>query len=426
MGAPRQITVKGTARDGTGQPVQGAVLRFRTGATLREAATDDVVLPGVVEETSGADGELECVVPSTDDPGFTPVGWTMVMELLVPGRSAQRYPVQIPYATPEVGGQRVIKLSSLIPASASSGLTEYATLAALNALAAVVSELGDAVTPEELEVALGPYATTASVNALLTGYATTAQLAAFIDPTELTAALSGYATTAALAGYIDPTELATALAGYATNSALAAYIDPTELTAALAPYITSAAAAGYVDPTELSTALAAYVTTTAAAAAFVEAVGDSTITGSLTIAGTGKNYRLKTSGGDLDFDAAGKALFISVYANADYTGGQRVYFRLEEAAQLAHAVGRFVFSTTPFSGTYTLDVEPAVGIARVGALNDGVANWGRIQFGAKFNGAGPPSTGTVAANQVGAIVLCNDGLYEATAAGTPGTWVKRG
>ena len=38
-----------------------------------------------------------------------------------------------------------------------------------------------------------------------------------------------------------------------------------------------------------------------------------------------KSYRFRTSGTDLDFDGAGKSLYISVYDNADYTGIQRTY-----------------------------------------------------------------------------------------------------
>ncbi len=180
--------------------------------------------------------------------------------------------------------------------------------------------------------------------------------------------------------------------------------------------------ARYYTETELDALL------TAALASYLLKTGTQTYTGDLTVSDVGgtKKYRLKSSGGDLDLDGAGKSLFVSVYVNPDFTGGQRVYLRLEDGAQLAHMVGRWILAPTAFSGVYTFDGDSATGLAKLGAVNNGVANWSMIPFGAKFNGTGPPSTGTIAANQVGAIALCNDGLYEATAAGSPGTWVKRG
>lgn len=46
-----------------------------------------------------------------------------------------------------------------------------------------------------------------------------------------------------------------------------------------------------------------------------------------------KGYRFRTSGSDLDFDASGKDLYLSVYAGAGFTGTQRVYMRM--GAELA-------------------------------------------------------------------------------------------
>ncbi|HSD56054.1 MAG TPA: hypothetical protein VLA92_02790, partial [Candidatus Saccharimonadales bacterium] len=69
-----------------------------------------------------------------------------------------------------------------------------------------------------------------------------------------------------------------------------------------------------------------------------------------------KGYRLRTTGGSLDFEASGADLYLSNWSGANYTGTQRNYLRLESGANVAHAVGSWQFATSP-SGTtrHTID-----------------------------------------------------------------------
>ena len=58
-----------------------------------------------------------------------------------------------------------------------------------------------------------------------------------------------------------------------------------------------------------------------------------------------KSYRFRTSGGNLDIDAAGSKLFMSVFANANYGGTQYNYLVLENGAHIAQAIGAWQFRT---------------------------------------------------------------------------------
>jgi hypothetical protein len=155
-----------------------------------------------------------------------------------------------------------------------------------------------------------------------------------------------------------------------------------------------------------------------AEALFVSLTGG-TITGDLVVADDDpaeRAYRLKTSGSALDLDAAASDLFLSVYVNADFSGTQRTYLRLESGAQLAHAIGRWLFAASPFAGSGVADLDATTGVAAVGAKN-GLAN---IRLcGYKATG-GAPSTGTWAA---GDVVIDSAGVWHlCSAGGTPGTW----
>lgn len=127
-------------------------------------------------------------------------------------------------------------------------------------------------------------------------------------------------------------------------------------------------------------------------------------------------YRFKTSGSALDLDAAASDLFVSAYANADFTGTQRAYLRLESGAQLAHALGRWLFTDGAFAGTGVADLDPSTGLAGLGSANS-LTN---IPFAGRRAAAGPPTTGTWTA---GAIVQAVDGFWQCTVAGTPGSWL---
>lgn len=76
--------------------------------------------------------------------------------------------------------------------------------------------------------------------------------------------------------------------------------------------------------------------------------------GSMTLIGTGKRVRFRPTGGDIDVEGGGKDIYLSVWSGEDFTGTQHTYLRLEYNAGIAHAVGTWVFSDSPFGGGHTL------------------------------------------------------------------------
>lgn len=141
-----------------------------------------------------------------------------------------------------------------------------------------------------------------------------------------------------------------------------------------------------------------------------------TITGNLTVARGDAlgGYRLRTTGGELDFEIAGKDVYISHWDDPDFEGEQKNLMRLGHGNP--HMIGRTTFGTGTHDAVHALDA--ATGVASVGAKN-GSAN---LLLGGRRATAGPPTTGTWdAGNTVqdaaGAWWLC-------TGSGTPGTWVS--
>jgi hypothetical protein len=148
-----------------------------------------------------------------------------------------------------------------------------------------------------------------------------------------------------------------------------------------------------------------------------------TFTGDVTVANGAtptKAYRLKVSGGALDFDAAGTDLYLSTFPNPDFSGTQRTYARFEAASQFAQLMGRYRVASGAFSGTGVADLDSSSGIAGLGLAN-GLTN---VRFAGFKATAGAPSSSTWTA---GDVVLDSRGLwYLCTAGGTPGTWVTPG
>lgn len=68
--------------------------------------------------------------------------------------------------------------------------------------------------------------------------------------------------------------------------------------------------------------------------------GDTTLTGDLTLQGTGKAYRFRRSGSALDLDATGVDLLISNFSGTAFNGTQRSYFRLSADAQNIQVAGK--------------------------------------------------------------------------------------
>ncbi|MGW3025864.1 hypothetical protein [Streptomyces sp. NPDC001221] len=158
-----------------------------------------------------------------------------------------------------------------------------------------------------------------------------------------------------------------------------------------------------------------------ALAALFAALTGATFTGDVTINGanlvvkrtdgTGA-YRFRVTGGGLDLDIAGLDVFVSKFANGNFTGTQSNVLRLEGAGP--HLIGRTQFGTTPFDDVH--DIDSGTGVASLGAKN-GLSN---IRLCGRRTSTGAPTSGTWATgdavqDSAGAWWLC-------TAGGTPGTW----
>lgn len=143
-----------------------------------------------------------------------------------------------------------------------------------------------------------------------------------------------------------------------------------------------------------------------------------TVTGDLVVADDApatKAYRLKTSGSNLDLDAAASDLYVSNWTVVDFSGTQRNYLRLESGAQLAHALGPWLFASGAFDGTGVASLDPSTGLAGLGSKNS-LTN---VSIAGRRTSAGPPTSSTWTA---GDVVLATDGWWLCTAGGTPGTW----
>lgn len=150
-------------------------------------------------------------------------------------------------------------------------------------------------------------------------------------------------------------------------------------------------------------------------AGLINAVG-LTSTNDVTILGTGKGYRMRASGGNLDFDATGASMFLSVFTGTTFDGTQRTYLRFESGVELTHIAGRVESCTSVFGGSVHA-LDPVTGVAELGAKNS-LAN---VRISGRRATTGAPTTGTWAAgdtvqDSAGAWWLC-------TVGGTPGTWV---
>jgi hypothetical protein len=132
MTGPKLVTVTGTLLDGAGLPMSRVLVTFTSTLLIRAGVTDDLMMPTTIQALSGSDGEISVPVPATDDPGFSPTGWSWALKI----GSEPSYPVAVPFA------RDTIKLSELIPVPPDDDLELYATLAALDALAATVAAGG--------------------------------------------------------------------------------------------------------------------------------------------------------------------------------------------------------------------------------------------------------------------------------------------
>jgi len=110
-------------------------------------------------------------------------------------------------------------------------------------------------------------------------------------------------------------------------------------------WVTSSGGGGDVTTHEAaSDPHAQYLTSAEGNAAYLGLTGG-TITGDLTIAGTGKSYRLRRGGGALDFEGSGTDIYLSVWSGADFTGTQRNKIVFEAGSNVTQMVHEIQFRT---------------------------------------------------------------------------------
>lgn len=119
MGIPTLITISGIVRNTAG-PVAGKLV-FSTSTLVRDMTTADVMIPHDIVAVAGEDGAVSVQVPATNDPDFTPTGWTWEVR---PHFAGWRTPfsVSIPY---NAAGS-AIELADLVEVPADGGSELYA------------------------------------------------------------------------------------------------------------------------------------------------------------------------------------------------------------------------------------------------------------------------------------------------------------
>jgi hypothetical protein len=206
------------------------------------------------------------------------------------------------------------------------------------------------------------------------------------------------ADTTGVHGITDTSQLLTDadLADYATDADLAAHAADTT------------AVHGIADTSLLETTTGAQAKADAAqAAAIADAVTKylnrltgGVVTGDLTVDGANLTvlrgddaggYRLRTTGGELDFEFAGKDLYLSRFAGADFTGDQVNFMRLEPGG--THLIGHTQLGTGAFDAVFDFDTAAAAAtftgdLTVTGVLNAlGVTDWVNAKsFGAVGDG----------------------------------------
>lgn len=119
MALPTIITVTGTLLAIDGTPAKGHVT-FQSPVSALDSATDTVAIPSYKVATLSVSGTFSITLPASNDPLWTPVGWSYVVTVRA---DDARYSFQtvIPYDAP--GGE--IAFSELLP-SVDGGSSLYA------------------------------------------------------------------------------------------------------------------------------------------------------------------------------------------------------------------------------------------------------------------------------------------------------------
>lgn len=356
----------------SGEPLtlpDGTLMRGRllfTGPDVVTISGEDVVLGGTVEAAL-ADGEFSVELVATDAAGMSPSGWTYkVTAVMANAPNWVRY-LSLPAASPSV------TLAAVLVPDPVAG--EFSTLVSLDGVTA--ADIG--AVPEGREITAG-------------------------------AGLTG-------GGALDEDrELAV---DFGTSSGTVCEGDDGRLSDPRTPTAHAAShAEGGSDPVTLTQDQITGLT--AALAALLPLTGG-ILTGGLTMDGANLTvqredgtggYQFRVTGGGLNLDIGALDVFISRFANADFTGAETYMMRWEAAGP--HLIGRVQFGTGPFDNVH--DIDSGTGIAALGAKN-GLAN---VRLAGFKDSAGAPTTGTWTA---GDVVLDSAGAWHlCTAGGEPGTW----
>jgi hypothetical protein len=193
-------------------------------------------------------------------------------------------------------------------------------------------------------------------------------------------ALSGNATVGGTLGVTGATTLST------VSTSDAATLN----SAAVTGNATVGGTLGVTGAATMSSTLAVTGTSTltgAVTASSTLSAGSTTVNGDLSVLGSGKSYRFRSSGGALDTDFGGNDWYWSNFPNADFTGTQRTYMRWENAAATIHMVAELQCKADVFG-------------ARVHSI-DGANN----KLG--FHGADPVAKQTVAGSRDGNAALAS-------------------
>jgi hypothetical protein len=110
------VTVTGTFLDGAGSPRSGKVI-FRTPGYTMSSADDTFVVPRVLVAFLDSSGHFSIALPSTNDPDWTPVGWTYTVTLDFGENGRTRFgSIVVPY---DLGA--TLSLAALAPVPEANG-----------------------------------------------------------------------------------------------------------------------------------------------------------------------------------------------------------------------------------------------------------------------------------------------------------------
>lgn len=346
------------ALDGT--PYTGT-LRFTPSVSRVTSAEHGVIALGPVNVTLGASGDFTETLLATDASGFSPSGWTYRVDELFTNAPGRAYSISLPAAVPAVD------LASVSPVESATGTVSSSAVLSVNGETGVViidaADVGAAPTSRQIIAGTG-----------LTGGGTLAA-----DRT-LTVSFGSTGTTVCVGNDARLSDSRTPTVHAASHGSGGS--DPITIAQSQVTGLTTALAAKVVGPaSSTDNAVVRYDGTTGVlvqnsgvtiaddgsmtvggaltAAGYTTLQGgqfnsDFAAFGAMTLIGTGKRIRFRPTGGDIDVEGGGKDVYLSVWSGEDFSGAQHTYLRLEYNASIAHAVGTWLFSDSPFGGGHTL------------------------------------------------------------------------